>query len=121
MLAFSIDYYGVLFRATQSVGLFCTYLQFSFDFFHHLLNSFYLLIYLKNGRSTNFVLSPILILYHIKTYLLWLIGKNNHSLSSISIFINSSFVDTPIISIINCKLFIALPVALALATLLLAS
>ena len=25
MLAFSIDYYGVLFRATQSVGLFCTY------------------------------------------------------------------------------------------------
>ena len=27
MLAFSIDYYGVLFRATQSVGLFCTYDQ----------------------------------------------------------------------------------------------
>ena len=28
MLAFSIDYYGVLFRATQSVGLFCTYITF---------------------------------------------------------------------------------------------
>ena len=27
MLAFSIDYYGVLFRATQSVGLFCTYAE----------------------------------------------------------------------------------------------
>ena len=27
MLAFSIDYYGIFFRATQSVGLFCTYLE----------------------------------------------------------------------------------------------
>lgn len=26
MLAFSIDYYGIFFRATQSVELFCTYL-----------------------------------------------------------------------------------------------
>ena len=25
MLAFSIDYYGMIFRATQSVELFCTY------------------------------------------------------------------------------------------------
>ena len=25
MLAFSIDYYGIFFRATQSVELFCTY------------------------------------------------------------------------------------------------
>ena len=31
MLAFSIDYYGVLFRATQSVGLFCTYLTDKID------------------------------------------------------------------------------------------
>ena len=27
MLAFSIDYYGIFFRATQSVELFCTYCQ----------------------------------------------------------------------------------------------
>ena len=27
MLAFSIDYYGIFFRATQSVELFCAYLQ----------------------------------------------------------------------------------------------
>ena len=27
MLAFSIDYYGIFFRATQSVELFCTYKQ----------------------------------------------------------------------------------------------
>ena len=26
MLAFSIDYYGIFFRATQSVELFCTYI-----------------------------------------------------------------------------------------------
>ena len=29
MLAFSIDYYGMIFRATQSVELFCAYLNFS--------------------------------------------------------------------------------------------
>ena len=29
MLAFSIDYYGIFFRATQSVELFCTYLRLS--------------------------------------------------------------------------------------------
>lgn len=27
MLAFSIDYYGMIFRATQSVELFCAYAQ----------------------------------------------------------------------------------------------
>lgn len=27
MLAFSIDYYGMIFRATQSVELFCAYVQ----------------------------------------------------------------------------------------------
>ena len=27
MLAFSIDYYGIFFRATQSVELFCTYIE----------------------------------------------------------------------------------------------
>ena len=27
MLAFSIDYYGIFFGATQSVELFCTYLE----------------------------------------------------------------------------------------------
>ena len=27
MLAFSIDYYGIFFGATQSVELFCTYLR----------------------------------------------------------------------------------------------
>ena len=27
MLAFSIDYYGMIFRATQSVELFCAYLK----------------------------------------------------------------------------------------------
>ena len=31
MLAFSIDYYGVLFRATQSVELFCTYVQIAIE------------------------------------------------------------------------------------------
>ena len=36
MLAFSIDYYGVLFRATQSVGLFCTYVVLAF--FGHFMN-----------------------------------------------------------------------------------
>ena len=30
MLAFSIDYYGMIFRATQSVELFCAYLQIVF-------------------------------------------------------------------------------------------
>ena len=30
MLAFSIDYYGIFFRATQSVELFCTYVVFNY-------------------------------------------------------------------------------------------
>ena len=30
MLAFSNDYYGLIFRATQSVELFCAYLPFTF-------------------------------------------------------------------------------------------
>ena len=33
MLAFSNDYYGLIFRATQSVELFCTYVLFDFDDF----------------------------------------------------------------------------------------
>ena len=42
MLAFSIDYYGIFFRATQSVELFCTYTAKanslkSFDYFEYLL------------------------------------------------------------------------------------
>ena len=42
MLAFSIDYYGIFFRATQSVELFCTYTAKAnnlkpFDYFEYLL------------------------------------------------------------------------------------
>ncbi len=41
MLAFSIDYYGVLFRATQSVGLFCTYGQSAaYDYMNKIIERF---------------------------------------------------------------------------------
>ena len=40
MLAFSIDYYGIFFRATQSVELFCTYpISFHLPSLHYLLAS----------------------------------------------------------------------------------
>ena len=45
MLAFSIDYYGMIFRATQSVELFCAYdLRFGLDSLASIIES-------KSGRS----------------------------------------------------------------------
>jgi len=39
MLAFSIDYYGIFFGATQSVELFCTYLIPTCDSLHLTVNT----------------------------------------------------------------------------------
>ena len=41
MLAFSIDYYGIFFRATQSVELFCTYDPEIADAWYRLTNGTY--------------------------------------------------------------------------------
>jgi len=45
MLAFSNDYYGFIFRVTQSVELFCTYFFFINKFLLNLIMEYYLFIY----------------------------------------------------------------------------
>ena len=83
MLAFSIDYYGMIFRATQSVELFCAYIVgFYFilmtkqlDVIIFIVTAFCFLILWKSGREQK--LRTIIIFEIIINILVVTISKNN--------------------------------------------